>query len=86
MRGGYQIIDCAGVYFTAGTATKVSGAYALIEGTRKPIRLNNVVVGGTEYHDAFCEFTVSESNFTGTTYGYTVTVTQDDAVTFTTIE
>lgn len=83
MRGGYQIIDCLGIDFTVGSASLVTGAYEAIEGTRKLIRLNNVTIGGVEYHDTICDFKVSDTSFVGTAHGYTVTVDQNDNITFT---
>lgn len=70
-KGGYQILDLKGQ--TSGST--IDGIYELLEGNTKPVLVSGLVVGGVEYRDAFVEFTVSESNFVGTVYGKTITIT-----------
>lgn len=79
--GGYQIIDLKNEAFTTGTAKSVPGIYALIDGTRKAILLTNVQIDGAEYHDAFVA--LAGSPYTGSLYGYDISITSDDNVTFT---
>lgn len=79
--GGYQILDLKNTAFVKNTAQVLEGAYEKIEGTRKAILLTNVNVDGTEYHDTFIEG--SGTPFTATVYGYTLTIADDDNVTFT---
>lgn len=82
-KGGYQIIDLKNVQLTSGTGATFKGVYEQIEGTRKAILVSGLNVGGTEYHDTFVDFTVSNTTFTGTIYGKTITITDEDLVTVT---
>ena len=79
--GGYQIIDLKNTTLKVGTGTKIDGVYAKIKSTRKAILISGLNVGGTEYHDTFVELTVSGTNFTGTIYGKTITISNEDLVT-----
>lgn len=76
--GGYQIIDLRETPIV-GTIT-VPGVYDLIEGTNKAILISGFVHNGTEYNDAFVQFTVSGSDFVGDLYGYTMTITDEDQI------
>ncbi len=80
-KGGYQIIDLKDVKLTLGTGATFKGVYNQIEGTRKAILVSGLNIGGTEYHDTFVDFTVSNTSFTGTIYGKTITITDEDLVT-----
>ncbi len=80
-KGGYQIIDLKDVNLTLGTGATFKGVYNQIEGTRKAILVSGLNIGGTEYHDTFVDFTVSNTSFTGTIYGKTITITDEDLVT-----
>ena len=79
--GGYQIIDLKNTKLTVGTGTKIDGVYDKIKSTRKAILISGLNVGGTEYHDTFVELTVSGTNYTGTIYGKTITISNEDLVT-----
>ena len=79
--GGYQIIDLKNIKLTVGTGTKIDGVYDKIKSTRKAILISGLNVGGTEYHDTFVELTVSGTNYTGTIYGKTITISNEDLVT-----
>ena len=79
--GGYQIIDLKNTKLTVGTGTKIDGVYDKIKSTRKAILISGLNVGGTEYHDTFVELTVSGTNYTGTIYGKTITISNADLVT-----
>ena len=79
--GGYQIIDLKNIKLTVGTGTKIDGVYDKIKSTRKAILISGLNVGGTEYHDTFVELTVSGTNYTGTIYGKTITISNADLVT-----
>lgn len=81
-KGGYQIIDLQNKNFVLGTGQVVSGVYSLIEGTRKPLLLSGISIAGVEYHDTFVELTVSNTSYTGTVYGKTITIADTDTVTF----
>lgn len=73
-KGGYQILDLSGHSFTTGVTGYVKDAYGKIEGTRKVILVSGLEVDGTEYRDAFVDFSVSTSNFVGTMYGKIITI------------
>lgn len=82
-KGGYQIIDLKNKELTSGVGMVYEGIYDKIEGTRKAILISGLNVGGTEYHDTFVELTVNESNFVGTIYGKTITISDNDVLTVT---
>ena len=79
--GGYQIIDLKNINFVSGTGQTVAGIYDLLKANRKAVLLTNIVIGGTKYRDTFIE--LKGATFTGTCYGYTLTITNADLVTFT---
>lgn len=83
VKGGYQIIDLKNKALTSGVGVVYDGIYDKVEGTRKPILVSGLNVGGTEYHDSFVDFTVSGTTFTGTIYGKTITIADTDTVTVT---
>lgn len=62
MIGGYQIINLGNKELT-DEATIIKGVYNLIEGTKKPILLTNVNVGGTEIHNFFPQVHINDGNF-----------------------
>ena len=85
MTGGYQMVSLKNYNFTLSTPHKIDNVYDLIEGTKKPILLCDIVVGGKEQNDLFCEAVVSGSNFVITTKKYTITISSQDEVTITEI-
>lgn len=82
-KGGYQIIDLQNKQLESGTGAVFKGVFEKIEGTRKAILISGLNVGGTEYHDTFVELTVNGSQYEGTIYGKTITISGDDTVTVT---
>ena len=83
-KGGYQILDLKNTKLTAGTASTIKGTWGTLAGNyHKPVLVSGLVIGTTEYNDAFAEFTLSNTTYTATLYGYTLTVTNADAVTAT---
>lgn len=80
-KGGYQIIDLGNKNLTLGVGMVYKGIYDLIEGTRKPVYLSGLQIGGVEYHDTYVNLTVSGSTYTGTVYGKTITIDDNDVVT-----
>lgn len=85
-KGGYQILDLKNTKLTAGTASTIKGTWETLEGNfHKPVLVSGLVIGTTEYNDAFAEFTVTNTTYTATLYGYTLTVTNADAVTATAV-
>lgn len=85
LKGGYQIIDLENNNFTPGTAITINSIYDKCEGTTKPYLLTNIKISSKEYGNTFIELKNNESNFTGQCYGYNVTITNSDSVTFTAI-
>lgn len=85
-KGGYQILNLKSTKLTAGTSSTIKGTWETLEGNHhKPVLVSGLVIGTTEYNDAFVEFTVSNTTYTATLYGYTLTVTNADAVTATAV-
>ena len=88
-KGGYQILDLKNTNFALGTGAKVAGAFSTINGTKKPILVSGIVIAGTEYHDAYVDFTlvktVSQTGvnifFEGKIYGKKIKITNTDTVT-----
>lgn len=83
VKGGYQIIDLKNKTLTSGVGMVFDGVYNKVEGTRKPILVSGLNVGGTEYHDSFVDFTVAGTAYTGTIYGKTIKIEDTDTVTVT---
>ena len=81
LKGGYQIIDLGDVVLTTGVGTTIKGVFDTIKGTRKAILVSGYNLGGTKYHDTFVDFTVSGSDYVGTIYGKTITISNADLVT-----
>ena len=85
-KGGYQILDLKNTKLTAGTASTIKGTWETLNGNyHKPVLVSGLVIGTTEYNDTFAEFTISSTTYTTTIYGYTLTVTNADAVTATAV-
>lgn len=78
--GGYQILDLQNVKFVNNTAQKIKGSYGALQSTKRVTLLSNIVIDGTEYKDTFIE--LKGSTFTGTCYGYTLTIDNQDNVKF----
>lgn len=81
--GGYQIIDLKNINFVNGTGQTVAGIYALLEANQKVVLLTNIVINGFVYKDTFIELEKPAVSFNGTCYGYKLTITKQDLVTFT---
>lgn len=88
MRGGELIIDLKNINHTLGVAVKHPGIYDMIESTRKPVRLCNLVVAGSKKQDV----DLISLEAVGNTYkvvvilaaqNYDITITNTDEVTFT---
>lgn len=83
VKGGYQIINLDGVVHNDGLAVTHEGIYERIAATQKPIMISGINIDGVEYHDCYVEPKVKGSNYEFKIYGYKVTVTNSDVVTFT---
>ena len=82
--GGYQIIDVTGLTFNSGTKVTKEGVWDLIEGTCKVLLLHGLKYKGTEYRDVWLnDLTHTGANYTGTVFGNTITITNDDGITIT---
>ena len=82
VKGGYQIINLDGVVHNDSSAVTHEGIYERIAGTQKPIMISGINIDGVEYHDCYVEPEVKGSNYEFKMYGYKVTVTNSDVVTF----
>lgn len=79
-KGGYQIIDMAGVDAIT-TAQTVAGIYEAIEGNyNKPVILTGIVVQGVEYDDAAVQFRSVGQTFVASAYGYTFMINAQDKI------
>ena len=83
VKGGYQIINLDGVVHNDGSGVTHEGIYERIKGTQKPIMISGININGSDYHDCYVEPNVKNSNYEFKMYGYKVTVTNSDVVTFT---
>ena len=82
--GGYQIIDVTGLAFVSGTKVVKAGVYDLIEGTGKAILLHGLNYKGAMYRDVWLNDLIkSGTNYTGTVYGNTISIGNDDGITIT---
>ena len=88
MRGGELIIDLKNKNHTMGVAVNHPGIYNLIESTRKPVRLCNLVIADSEKQD-LC---LTSLEAVGNTYkaivilaaqNYDITITDTDDITIT---
>ena len=87
MRGGELIVDLKNVNFVNNVGQIVNGIYELIENTRKPVRLCNVKLDGSEKRDiVLTDIGIVGSDYSANiTIGQTatvVTITNTDTVTF----
>ena len=89
MRGGEIIIDLKNKNHVLGTAVKHPGIYGLIDSTRKPVRLCNLVIAGSKKQDVdlisleAVDSTYKAGLLLGGPNSYTITITNTDEVTFT---
>lgn len=82
VKGGYQIINLDGVVHNDGSGVTHEGIYERINATQKPIMFSGININGVDYHDCYVEPKVKGSNYEFKIYGYKVTVTNSDVVTF----
>ena len=82
--GGYQIIDVTGLAFVSGTKVTKEGVYDLVKGTDKVILLHGLQYKGTKQRDVWLnDLTKSGTNYTGTVFGNTILISNDDGITIT---
>ena len=87
MRGGEIIIDLKNKNHVLGTAVNHPGIYSLIKSTRKPVRLCNFVLAGSEKYD-ICLTSLESVNNTYkaviilASANYNIDITDTDDVTF----
>ena len=92
MRGGELLIDLKNIDHAIGVAVKHPGIYGLIDSTRKPVRLCNLVIAGSKKQDVdltsleAVDSTYKVTLFLGGVQSYTITITNTDEVTFTNYE
>lgn len=80
-KGGYQILDLKDVQVEENVASTIKGIYGTIEGTRKPIYVSGLNVGGLEIRDAYVDFLTSSADYVGLMGAYTLTIKADDTLT-----
>ena len=89
MRGGELLIDLKNIDHTIGVAVKHPGIYGLIDSTRKPVRLCNLVIAGSKKQDVdlvsleAVDSTYKANLFLGGPNSYIIVITNTDEVTFT---
>lgn len=84
-KGGYQILDFNGANFTVGNAVKVDGIWEKVEGNyHKVLLVENLSFRNVEQTAFWVTATSGDNNYTLLGYeGYTITVTNEDEITFT---
>ena len=83
MTSGYKIIDLKGKAIDTSTGTTIAGTYAQIEGAVKPILLTGLVIGTSEIKPCFVSFTLSSTDYVCRIGAGTLTVDDDDKITYT---
>lgn len=82
MRGGYQIVNLKGISLS-NTAVVIPGIYESIEGNHfKPLLLSGINLSGVEKADSYITTKAGTNDFTISVYEGTITVTNEDFVTF----
>ena len=82
--GGYQIIDVTGLAFVSGTKITKEGVHDLVEGTSKVVLLHGLTYKGVAYRDVWLNDLIkSGTNYTGTVFGNTILISNDDGITIT---
>lgn len=83
MKGGYQIVDLHGVELS-GDAVTIPGTYESVEGNHhKPVLLSGITIGGIERADVYTTPATNAGNYALPAYNGVITITSDDAVTYT---
>lgn len=86
IKGGYKIVDFNGAALS-GTAVVISGIYNQIaDNYKKPVLVSGVSLNGVVKDDAFTSADEGTGSVTLNVYGGTITVTDDDKVTYTASE
>lgn len=80
--GGYTILNFSGYNFTsgiavaAGTSKQLDKLHDVVEGSMKPMLVQNLTVAGTDYPSYFTAFGVANTKFTSvqSVNGKTITI------------
>lgn len=81
IKGGYKIVDFQDTNITPEQGITVVGIYETIESShRKPLLISGLTISGVEKNDCFVSCTAAENSYSFTAYGYTFTITNEDAV------
>lgn len=91
MRGGYKIIDLAGVALTSGVQATIKGVYDAVKNPyKKATMVSGLVIGTTVYPELYAAFTESSETYTSVLVvnGATITleIATGDKVTATVVE
>lgn len=82
MNTGYKIIDLKNISLSS-TAVTITGIYDSIESNyRKALLLANIVIDSVEKANVFTYADVDSGNYVISVYGGTITITDEDAVTY----
>lgn len=77
------MVDFKNVNLTS-TETTIHGVYNMIEGNYyKPLLLSNLVIGNINKPSIYAEVSVSGTSYSFSVYGGTITITEEDNVTYT---
>lgn len=80
MNGGYQVFDLQGANITSA-GVKIEGLHEFLEGRRKVVILENLVLDGSEKGSVVCGVVNGEPVTLKTVEGFSITVTFEDLVT-----
>ena len=79
MNGGYQVFDLQGANITSA-GVKIEGLHEFLEGRKKTVILENLVIDGEEKGSVFCGILNEEPIQVTSIEGYQLTITSEDLV------
>lgn len=81
LKGGYKIVDLQDMSLSDQAVT-IAGIYDSIEQSyQKALILSGINIGGVEKNDIYVELKHDDNSYSVVAYGYTITITSEDAVT-----
>lgn len=83
MVGGYHIVDFKGINLetTNKTGVAITGIYNSIKNSYfKSLLFTGIVINGVEKNSTYATPTITDSNYTISVYGKTITITNTDNV------
>lgn len=83
IKGGYKIINFKNINIKTGNSTTIKGIYELIEANyKKALMISGLMIDDIVQSDFFANYKVNNSNFEIAYNGGTLTVEQDDTVSY----